>query len=119
VTYVSAEAVLEDVWLVVEFSSFPNRPTVGSVGIFGSQPLKVAVTWGDPNAVALLLDAGAPIDAQHEGGDTALHHAIRMGYFGVARLLIGRSADQTIRNALGQLPRDLCWSGEWASLGLT
>jgi ankyrin repeat protein len=118
-SYVSAEAVLDDVWHVVEFGSFPNRPAVDSVGIFGSQPLKVAVTWGDPHAVALLLDAGAPIDAQHEGGDTALHHAIRMGHFGVAKLLIGRSADQTIRNTLGQLPRDLCWSGEWASLGLT
>jgi ankyrin repeat protein len=118
-TYVSADAVLEDVWRVVEFGSFPNRPTLNSVGIFGSQPLKVAVSWGDPHAVALLLNAGAPIDAQHEGGDTALHHAIRMGHFDVARLLIGRSADQTIRNALGQLARDLCWSGEWASLGLT
>ena len=117
--YGNADEVLDSIWSVVEFGSFPERPNVHSVGIFGSQPLKIAVTWDNVRAVELLLDAGAAINAKHEGGDTALHHAIRMGNFGVARLLIGRGADQSIRNDRGTLARDLCWSGEWEGLGLT
>ena len=116
--YRNAEDVLDLIWMVVEFGSFPERPTVDSVGIFGSQPLKVAVTWDDLRAVELLLDAGAAINARHEDGDTALHHALRMGHFGLARWLIRRGANQCIRNDEGKLPRDLCWSGEWEGLGL-
>jgi hypothetical protein len=118
-TYSNADEVLDAVWDVIEFGSFTQRPKVDSVGAFGSQPLKVVVTWGDVRAVELLLDAGAPVNAKHEGGDTALHHAIRMANFGLARLLIGRGANQTIRNDEGKLPRDLCWTGEWEGLGLT
>jgi len=116
--YRNAEDVLDLIWKVVEFGSFSERPTVDSLGIFGSQPLKIAVTWDDLRAVELLLDAGAAIDARHEGGDTALHHALRMGHFGLARWLIRRGANQSIRNDDGKLPRDLCWSGEWEGLGL-
>jgi hypothetical protein len=116
--YSNADEVLDSIWAVVEFGSFSERPKVDSIGIFGSQPLKVAVTWDDVLAVELLLDAGAAINAKHEGGDTALHHAIRMGNFGVARLLIRRGADQSIRNDQGELPRELCWSGEWEGLGV-
>jgi hypothetical protein len=118
-SYTTADQVLDAVWGVVEFGSFRQRPSLDSVGAFGSQPLKVAVTWGDIHAVELLLDAGAAINAKHEAGDTALHHAVRMGHFDIVRLLINRGADQSIRNGTGQLPRDLCWSGEWEGLGMT
>jgi ankyrin repeat protein len=117
--YRTADEVLDVVWHVVEFGSFKDRPTVNSVGIFGSQPLKTVVTWDDLNAVGLLLDAGADINAHHEDGDTALHHAIRMGHFNVARLLIHRGADQSRRNHEGKLARDYCSNDEWHGLGLT
>jgi len=116
--YRSAEEVLDAVWGTVEFGGFAERPAVSSVGIFGSQPLKTVVTWDDLTPVELLLDAGADINARHEGGDTALHHALRMGHFSVARLLLARGADQTIRNNEGKLPRDYCSSIEWDGLGL-
>ena len=51
-------------------------------------------------------------------GDTALIHAIRMGEFTVARLLIARGANRDIRNDEGKLARDYCWEGEWKGLGL-
>ena len=105
-------------WGTAEFGGFVERPRVSSVGIFGSQPLKTAVTWGDLTPVKLLLDAGADVDAKHEGGDTALHHALRMSHFSVARLLLSRGADQSIRNNDGKLPRDCCSSIEWDGLGL-
>ena len=116
--YRNVQEVLDDAASAVDFLGREEPLLLTSVGIFGNQPLSIVVTWGDANAVSLLLDAGAPIDAQHEGGDTALHHAIRMGHFEVARLLINRSADQTIRNSEGKLARDYCWEGEWQGLGL-
>jgi ankyrin repeat protein len=116
--YTTAAQVLEDVAGAVGFGSDSGPISVSSVDIFGSQPLKVATTWGDPVAVGLLLDAGAAIDAKHEDGDTALIHAIRMGEFAVARLLIARGANKNIRNDEGKLARDYCWEGEWKGLGL-
>jgi ankyrin repeat protein len=116
--YRTVQEVLEDAATAVDFLGREEPLSLTSVGTFGNQPLAIVVTWDDPNAVGLLLDAGAPIDAQHEDGDTALHHAIRMGHFGIARLLIERGADQTIRNLEGRLARDYCWEGEWDGLGL-
>jgi ankyrin repeat protein len=116
--YRTAQEVLADAATAVDFLGREEPLQLTSVGIFGNQPLKIVVTWDDANAVALLLDAGAPIDAQHEDGDTALHHAIRMGHFGVARVLIGRGANQCIRNNEGKLARDYCHDGEWKGLGL-
>jgi ankyrin repeat protein len=102
-----------------DFCNFDGQVELSSVGIFGNQPLAIVVTWDDARAVELLLDAGAPINAKHEDGDTALHHAIRMGHFGIARLLIARGADQAIRNDEGKLARDYCWNEEWQGLGLS
>jgi hypothetical protein len=117
--YSRVEDVLEAVWNCVEFGLFQQRPGVDSVGIFGSGPLKTVISWGDLSAVELLLGAGADIDARHEAGDTALHHAIRMGKFGIARHLIRAGADQSIVNHEGKRARDLCWDGEWEGLGLS
>jgi hypothetical protein len=116
--YRNAQDVLDLIWKVVEFGACAERPAVDCVGIFGCQPLKIVVTWDDLRAVELLLDAGAAINARHEGGDTALRHALRKGHFGLARWLIRRGASQCIPNDEGKLPRDLCWIGEWEGLGL-
>ena len=116
--YRNAQEVLADAASAVDFYGRDEPLQLDSVCVFGSQPLKIVVTWDDVDAVTLLLDAGAPIDAQHEDGDTALHHAIRMGHFGVARLLINRGANQSIRNNEGKLARDYCADGEWKGLGL-
>jgi hypothetical protein len=116
--YTTATQVLESVAGTVGFADHPRPLSVTSVGIFTSQPLNVAVTWGDPVAVGLLLDAGAPIDAKHEHGDTALIHAIRMREFGVARLLLNRGANKSIRNDEGKLARDYCPNDECRDLGL-
>jgi hypothetical protein len=49
----------------------------------------------------------------------ALHHAVHMSEFGIAKRLVELGADQTVRNNEGKLARDLCWSGEWEGIGLT
>jgi len=93
-------------------------PGVNDIGVFGSRPLKVAVSWGDLTAIDLLIEAGASIDEQNENGNTALHHALVMSHFHVARRLVALGADQTTRNNEGKLARDLCWSEEWPGIGL-
>jgi ankyrin repeat protein len=109
----NVDAVLDAVWeAAVEFSG-SERPEVNSVGMFGNTPISVAITWGDLEAVKLLVEAGANIDVQMERGSTPLHEAISAGEFDIARYLVRMGADQTIKNDEGKLPRDMCWEGEW------
>lgn len=114
--YGSVDDVLDAVWDVVEFGSFHERPTVKSIGIFGSTPLFAPITWGDANAVRLLLEAGIDCNAQRERGETALHHAIRMGKFDIARMLLAHGANPRIKDIDGQAPYDCCWDGEWEGI---
>jgi ankyrin repeat protein len=101
--YNSVDDVLDAVWDVVEFGGYQERPTVKSIGIFGSTPLFAPITWGDVKAVRLLLDAGIDCNAQRERGETALHHAIRMGKFDIARMLLAHGADPRI-STMGRPP---------------
>lgn len=117
-SYRNAEDVLDAVAGASYFSPDVVRPSVNTPDIFGDRPLQVVITWGDLNAVNLLLNAGAPLNARNEDGNTALHHALQMGHFEIARRLITAGADQSIRNDEDKLPREMCWEGEWESLGL-
>jgi ankyrin repeat protein len=99
-----------------EFGNYEQRPTVNSKGFFGNVPLIIVITWGSEKAVELLLEAGADINALCEEGNTPLHHAIQMGEFKIARMLVVRDARQNIRNVEGKRPCDLCWEGEWPNI---
>jgi ankyrin repeat protein len=115
--FATVENVLDAVReAAVEFGNFETRPEVNSKGFFGNVPLIIAITWGNKDAVELLLNAGAEIDVACEGGNTPLHEAIQAGEFEIARLLVARGADQEARNTEGKKPRDLCWEGEWAGI---
>ncbi|WP_445145054.1 ankyrin repeat domain-containing protein [Dyella sp. Tek66A03] len=109
----TVDDVLDVVWGIVEFADYQERPSVNSIGIFGSTPLFAPITWGNVNAVRLLLEAGADCNVQRERGETALHHAIRMGKFEIARLLLAHSADPNIKDIEGKRSYDCCWEGEW------
>lgn len=100
-----------------EFLAYDETPPgVNDRGIFGNVPLIPVTTWGSLSGVELLLRGGADVNAVCEAGNTPLHHAIQMGEFAVARLLLANGADPTIRNAEGKLARDLCWEGEWPGI---
>jgi hypothetical protein len=114
--YSSADEVLDAVWGIVEFASHPERPTVKSMGIFGNTPLFAPITWGDANAVRLLLEAGIDCNIPGERGGTALHHAIRMGEFNIARILLANGADPYIKDMDGRAPYECCWEGEWEGI---
>ena len=100
-----------------EFSAFDEVPPgVNDRGIFGNVPLIPVTTWGSVSGVELLLSGGAEVNAICERGNTPLHHAIQMGEFAVARLLLASGANPSIRNAEGKLPQELCWEGEWPGI---
>jgi ankyrin repeat protein len=56
------------------------------------QPLNSAAA-GRTEVVALLLDAGAPVDAQQHGGYTALHEAALNGNDALVDVLLAHGAD--------------------------
>jgi uncharacterized protein len=56
------------------------------------QPINSAAA-GCTEVVVLLLDAGAPVDAQQHGGYTALHEAAINGNVALVEVLLARGAD--------------------------
>jgi len=72
-------------------------------------PLHLCVVKDNLYLVNLLLDAGAPINAQsHHGiGDTALHGAADSGNVEIIRTLLERGANPNIKTADGKYPLDL------------
>jgi ankyrin repeat protein len=71
-------------------------------------PLIQAANVGDVSMVQHLLDLGAEVDARDEfrHNETALHMAVNMGHYDVARLLIEYGADPTIKGGMGLTPLD-------------
>ncbi|MGV3757516.1 MAG: ankyrin repeat domain-containing protein [Verrucomicrobiota bacterium] len=76
-----------------------------SRGLFGGTPLHVAAIRGDTRMIALLLDAGAEIDARGEYGHTPIHEAVGQEHVEAVRLLLSRGADCSIANDWGQTPK--------------
>ena len=73
----------------------------------GLTPLMTASACGHVETVSALLAAGAAPDALDDGGDSALHHAVRHGRFGVVEELLLRGASAAVRNRMGRRPVDL------------
>lgn len=86
-------------------------PNVGSNNDMRVRPLHSAAANADPtlaHAMAtLLLDYGAEVDAQQEGGYTALHEAAQSGKTELARLLLAHGANPALATTDGTLPAEL------------
>ena len=57
-------------------------------------------------AISLLLDRGADLNAANDAGQTALHAAAMVGANGVVRFLVDRGARLDAKNGQGRTPRD-------------
>lgn len=62
------------------------------------QPLHLAAWQGHEDIVALLLECGANVNAQGDGGKTPLHYAIAKSHHNVARLLLAWGALPNIQD---------------------
>jgi hypothetical protein len=65
-------------------------------------PLMQAVAAGNPQTVESILKAGAKIDLQNSGGETALMQAAQQGNAPMVQLLISRGAAVNIRSREGK-----------------
>lgn len=73
----------------------------------GSTPLHCAVWKGHQQVVALLLEAGADVNAQNENdhwGTTPLHAAAHANQASIAQLLIDSGADVNATDREGRTP---------------
>jgi len=64
----------------------------------GWSPVHYAATGPEPEALAQLLDQGAPVDARSPNGTTPLMMAARYGSEASVQLLLARGADAKARN---------------------
>lgn len=71
-------------------------PPLGTAAFIRSVPL-----------ARLLLDAGADVNGQGDGGFAALHSAAQNGDEELVRLLLERGADTNLSTAQGKRPGDL------------
>lgn len=73
-------------------------------GKFGVTPLTWAVLGRQIDAVELLVQKGADVNAGNEDGNTPLHTAAFLGEYEIAHLLIKNGADVNIMNQDGDAP---------------
>ena len=58
-------------------------------------------------AVQLVLQLGADVNATNQNGDTALHIAASKGSNAIVQLLVAKGAKLNLKNKLGQTPLSL------------
>ncbi len=85
----------------------------GNIGIGSLTPLLLAAAYGGPDAVKLLLDRKANVNAQDVRGMTPLMLALAVDHpdTRVVRLLLERGADPTIKSKAGETAID--WAGKF------
>ena len=76
----------------------------------GITPLHCACIKGSKNAIDLLLDLGANINAVDNDGNNCLHYAVNSNKSTIVKKLLVRGADKTLKNNNDQLPLDIAKS---------
>ena len=74
--------------------------------VFGATALSSAALFGHTKIIALLLEAGADVNAKNRDGGTPLHNAAFLGQYEAAKLLLENGAAVNIKNGDGGTPSD-------------
>jgi ankyrin repeat protein len=72
--------------------------------------LHAALASPEPGFAAVLIAAGADVNARQQRGMTPLHETAHSGYLDLTRLLLENGADPTLRNDAGQMPAEIARS---------
>ena len=98
--------VLED---VANSPAFHGVKDVGpnTRGQKGETPLHWMATLGDAQAIRLLVDAGAVVDAADRNGNTPLHESCASRQVAAAKMLMRLGANRELKNHDGLTPRDV------------
>lgn len=93
---------------LVNLPECPSVPEIlGARSVSGDSLLHVASARGRTDEVEMLLDLGISINEQGDYGYTPLHYAAESQSRKVYDLLIKRGCDPLVRNAYGDLAKDL------------
>src|SRR4051794_12527195 len=71
---------------------------------FHVAPLHAALASPEPGFAAVLIAAGADVNAAQQAGSRPLHSAAFSGYVDLTRLLLEHGADPRVRDDAGQTP---------------
>jgi ankyrin repeat protein len=85
----------------------------------GNTPLMLAATFGNRDAVNLLIQAGADLEIRNKSGGTALHQACFFAQPEIVELLLDAGADPNSANAYGVTPLELApeqLDSEWKAV---
>jgi len=99
--------VLDACATTMEFVNAGGNVTPFTRGTTGDTPLHVVCSWGDLEAVRLLLDAGAEVNAVGDIGRTPLFCVLASGNVDIVRALIAAGADLTHRDEFGDRALDV------------
>ena len=95
---------------------FKNITIIDVPSELGITPLHCACIKGSKNAIDLLLDLGANINAVDNDGNNCLHYAVNSNNPTIVKKLLVRGADKTLRNNNDQLPLDLAKSNNFKTI---
>lgn len=90
----SIESIYDQVRSVPDFSGLPVV-SVDCRNGYGDTPLHIVSCWGDCEAIDILVEAGADLNAVGESGFTPLHYAVEQNKLdAIAKLLqLGSTLD--------------------------
>ena len=110
--YVAIVHMLTFSEVLSDIASAPGFEGIDQIGVAtrganGTTPLHWMALLGDVQAIRLLIEAGANIDAVDNDGCTPIHIAAQWRQTSAVHILKNSGADCTIKNAQGFAPVDV------------